>query len=116
MAWFVGGANRLPRLLRLPRVARVLRLLRLVKLLRLIHSADLSSPASRWMPCCNSPLHPQLVRAMRFMFLTFVGSHTIACGWYFWHSYVADDELGGTRSTWWTVYCTRSASITSSLN
>ena len=36
MAWFVGGANRLPRLLRLPRVARVLRLLGTVDRFRVI--------------------------------------------------------------------------------
>ena len=99
-----GNADRLPRMLRMPRLVRILRLLRLVKLLKLVQAIDPNDhDSSAAGSAVESRLPPRLLRALRFMFLTVVCSHIIACGWYFWHSFLTADDP--TRSTWWTVYC-----------
>eukprot|EP01051_Picozoa_sp_SAG22_P002791 SAG22_NODE_128_length_18787_cov_19.577108_11_plen_761_part_00 len=95
-----SSTERIPRILRIPRFARIIRLLRLVKLLNLIQSIDLAGTSGASL---YTKLPPRILRAIRFIFMTILASHVIACGWYFWHSYIIEEDP--SRSTWWSVYC-----------
>ena len=93
----LGGANRLPRLIRIPKLIRLMRLVRLLRLVKLLKTASVIESLS------SAGMHPRLVRAVRLVFVTLIGSHVVACCWHFLHTLATADDP--EVATWWNAYC-----------
>jgi len=93
----LGGANRVPRLIRIPRIIRLMRLIRLLRLLKLLQTTSVMDQLS------SAGLHPRLLRALRLVFVTFIGSHVTACCWHFLHTLATSEDM--EAPSWWNAYC-----------
>lgn len=93
----LGGANRVPRLIRIPRIIRLMRLVRLLRLLKLLQTNSVMDHLS------SAGMHPRLLRALRLVFVTFIGSHATACCWHFLHTLATSEDPAAP--SWWNTYC-----------